>query len=116
MPSPLRGMRQTSPPWHIAMPSGGGIHSIIASLADDVCGEAPWRTTARTALSRELNLVARRLEVRAQVQAAVGSAPRSERFLSEDAERAAEMRWRWTLRVFGLRREWRRSVALIRAI
>src|ERR1700722_18001413 len=28
MPSSLRGMRQTSPPWHIAMPSGGGIHSI----------------------------------------------------------------------------------------
>jgi hypothetical protein len=23
-------MRQTSPPWHIAMPSGGGIHSISA--------------------------------------------------------------------------------------
>ena len=30
MPSPLRGIRQTSPPWHIAMPSGGGIHSITA--------------------------------------------------------------------------------------
>src|ERR1700677_2816789 len=32
MPSPLRGMRQTSPPWHIAMPSGGGIHSINAKF------------------------------------------------------------------------------------
>src|ERR1700722_12438210 len=31
MPSSLRGMRQTSPPWHIAMPSGGGIHSINAT-------------------------------------------------------------------------------------
>jgi hypothetical protein len=39
------------------------------------------------ALSRELNLVARRVEVRAQGQAAVAT-PRSERFLSEDAERA----------------------------
>ena len=33
MPSPFRGMRQTSPPWHIAMPSGGGIHSISAIMS-----------------------------------------------------------------------------------
>jgi hypothetical protein len=28
-------MRQTSPPWHIAMPSGGGIHSINAAGGSD---------------------------------------------------------------------------------
>lgn len=35
MPSPFGGMRQTSPPWHIAMPSGGGVHSINAT--EDSC-------------------------------------------------------------------------------
>src|SRR6202142_3650108 len=44
MPSPFGGMRQTSPPWHVAMPSGGastpsaplriGAHVRDSSLAD----------------------------------------------------------------------------------
>ena len=50
MSSSIRGMRK-SPPWHIAMPSGGGIHSIIsrstAASASFANGRQPMRPPTR---------------------------------------------------------------------
>jgi len=66
------------------------------------------------ALSRELILVARRLESPVRTQAAV--AARHVRMASSRKTRSVrrDVRWRWTSKV--LRREWTRSVELIRAI
>src|ERR1700684_2510927 len=63
MPSPLRGMRQTSPPWHVAMPSGGGIHSISATADSRACARpasfgSRRRTSGRTGSTKPDGLVA----------------------------------------------------------
>ena len=75
---------------------GGKTHSMLA-LYHLFSGAVPGELLG--ALSRELNLVAPRLEVRAQVQAAV--AARHVRNASSLRTRSVrrEVRWRWTLNV-----------------
>jgi hypothetical protein len=59
---------------------------------------------------------ARKLEVPTQVQAAVAARHVWNASSRRTRRLRRAVRWRWTLKVFRRRREWTRSVELIRAI